>query len=155
MKPLAYGLLLGGLLLVCPAVAQSTYCPIIPMPKLPGGGGDQAIVKAIQQRITYPPRALRAGATSRVFISFTITPAGRVQQVFVVNSFRRDCALAVVSAVRRLPRFEPRPEQYGNVNYVVPITFNIAGIRPVVGPPSRREFDQAHEKAFLHRNPKP
>ncbi|RZK30496.1 MAG: TonB family protein [Hymenobacter sp.] len=148
------GLWLLGALCSGAAQAQSTYCPIWPMPELPGGGGSPAIVAAIQRRVTYPPQALRANATGRVFVSFVITPDGRVQEVFVVKAFRRDCGLAVVNAVQRLPRFTPRLRKYGNVRYVAPITFSIEGRKPI-GPPSRQEYAQAHSKVFRHLNPKP
>jgi protein TonB len=136
------------------AVAQVTYCPIYPMPELPGGGGMPAIVAAIQQRLAYPPQALRAQASGRVFVSFTVVPSGQVQEVVVVKAFRRDCGLAVVRAVRQLPRFKPRLARYGNVRYVAPITFRIEGSR-LISPPSRQEYGQAYRKLVGHLNSTP
>jgi len=133
------------------AAAQITYCPIYPMPELPGGGGLPAIVAAIQQRLLYPPQALRANASGRVFVSFTVAPGGQVQEIFVVKAFRRDCGLAVVRAVRRLPRFQPRLARYGNVRYMAPITFRIEGSKPI-GPPSRQEYQQMARRAAELRN---
>ena len=124
------------------------------MPELPGGGGSQAIVSAIQHRIAYPLRALRAGARGRVFVSFVVAPSGKVREVAVVKSFRPDCDSAVVAAVQQLPRFKARLARYGPVRYVVPITFRIEGSKPL-GPPSRQEYDQAHQKAFARRNSTP
>jgi protein TonB len=124
------------------------------MPELPGGGGMPAIVAAIQRRLAYPPQALRAQASGRVFVSFTVAPGGQVQEVFVVKAFRRDCGLAVVRAVRQLPHFKPRLARYGNVRYVAPITFRIEGSRPI-GAPSRREYGQAHRKLVRRLNSTP
>lgn len=132
----------------------SCLLPIEPMPELPGGGGMPAIVAAIQQHLAYPPQALRAQASGRVFVSFTVAPSGRVQEIFVVKTFRRDCGLAVVRAVRLLPRFKPRLARYGNVRYVAPITFRIEDSRPI-GPPSRQEYGQAHRKLVRHLNSTP
>lgn len=148
-------LLLGGLLVKGNLLLAQTdttkfvcYFPVEPMPELPG---KQPIVAAIQQRVIYPPQALRANASGRVFVTFTITPSGRVQDILVVKAFRRDCGLAVVNAVRKLPHFKPRLKKYGNVRYVAPITFRIEGSRPIASP-SRREYEQAHRKALVSRN---
>ena len=142
-----------------PLSAQNAPAQVIclfePMPELATGGGGRGVVLAIQRRLVYPPKALRAGATGRVFISFTITPSGRVQEISVLKSFRRDCGLAAVSAIRQLPRFKPRPKRDGNVRYVVPVTFNLIGVKPLISPPSRQEVKQAHRKAFQQRNPNP
>ena len=161
MKTLAmWLLLLSSFLINCPAIAQidttsfMCYLPIEPMPELLTGGGARGIVIAIQRRVIYPPQALRANATGRVFVSFTITPSGRVQNISVVKSFRRDCSLAVVNAVRQLPRFKPRLQKYGNVRYVAPITFTIVGNKPI-GPVSRQEYKHVARKTVLGRNPTP
>ena len=127
--------------------AQATYCPVEPMPELPGGGGSKAIVAAIQQRIAYPPKALQAGARGRVFIRFTITPSGQVREVVVIKPFRPDCDFAVVNAVRHLPRFKTRLKKYGNVRYLVPITFDIAGSKTALRPLRRTDYQQALLKA--------
>lgn len=152
--------LLSSLLINRSAIAQTDttsfvcYFPIEPMPELLTGGGARGIVTAIQRRVIYPPQALRANAIGRVFVSFTITPSGRVQNIIVVKSFRRDCGLAVVNAVRQLPRFKPRPKKYGSMRYVAPITFRIEGSRPI-GQPSFQEYGQVHRKLVRHLNSTP
>lgn len=137
------------------AIAQVTYCPIYPMPELPGGGGPQAIAAAISQRITYPTQALRAEAQGWVCVTFVVTPSGRVRRVAVVKPFRPDCDAAVVRAVRRLPRFKLRQARYGTVRYTAPVAFRIAGVRPELGPLPRSEFYEATRKAILGWNSTP
>jgi TonB family protein len=137
------------------AQAQATYCPVYPMPELAGGGGRQAIGRAIQHRIAYPPRALRAGARGRVFVSFVVAPSGRVREVAVVKSFRPDCDSAVVAAVQQLPCFKARLARYGPVRYVAPITFDIAGTQPRLGPPKHRKWVRAVRKTMPRRNSTP
>jgi TonB family protein len=132
----AWPLLLGGLFIECPAVAQTDttsftcYFPIEPMPELLTGGGAQGIVKAIQHRIIYPPVALRSNVEGRVFLSFIITPAGEVKEVRVVKSLWAPFDSAAVNAIRQLPCFKPRPEKYGKMRYTVPITFKKEHDRP-------------------------
>jgi len=138
-----------------PVMAQFTYCPVIPMPELPGGGGVQAIVAAIGQHITYPPQALQADAQGWVCVTFVVMPSGRVRGVAIVKPFRPDCDAVVERAVRRLPRFKPRLARYGPVRYTAPIAFRIAGAKPVLGPLSRSEFYEAARKAVLGRNSTP
>jgi TonB family protein len=149
MRPLASVLLLSALMVAISSAvrAQSVVCLIPPMPELPGGGGTQAIVAAIQRRITYPPQALRVGARGRVFVSFTIIPSGQVKDVFIIKSFRRDCSLAVLNAVRRLPRFQTRLREHGNVSYTVPVTFDIEGAKYPLRPVRRNDYPQALRKA--------
>jgi TonB family protein len=135
--------------------AQTTwYCPVEIMPELLTGGGGAAIAAAIQRQLIYPTEAKQAHITGRVFIRFTITPSGRVQNIFVVKSFRSDCGLAVVNAVWLLPRFKPRLKKYGDLRYVAPITFRIEGSRPI-GQPSFREYRQVHRKLVRHLNSTP
>lgn len=109
--------------------ADKVYTYVEQMPQLPGGGGSAAIVTLIQQHVTYPPRAERAHAEGRVFVSFTVPPSGLVEDVAVVKGFRPDCDSAVVRAVQQLPRFEPG-RQAGRpvpVRFTVPVTFRLQG----------------------------
>lgn len=117
MKSLAFGLLLGSLLVYNSysafAQADTTIVidkiidPVEIMPQLLSGGGAAAIVAAVQQRFIYPLEAVRAHAEGRVFVSFIITTAGLVKDAHVVKGFRPDCDSAALEAVQRLPRFKP------------------------------------------------
>lgn len=111
--------------------AEKVYTYVEQMPQLPGGGGQAAIVTAIQQHVSYPPRALRAHAEGRVFVSFTVAASGLVEEVGVVKGLRPDCDSMVVAAVQQLPRFRPG-QQAGKavpVRFTVPVTFRL-------GPPA-------------------
>jgi TonB family protein len=154
MKALAmWLLLLGSFLINCPAIAQTDttsfvcYFPIEPMPELLTGGGTRGIVMAIQRRIIYPPVALQMEVEGRVFLAFTITPAGEIKQVTVVKSLWAPLDSAAVKAARQLPRFKPRSEKYGDMRYTVPVTFKIKYDRPKSG--QRRRLAK---KAIPNRN---
>ena len=63
-RTLPAAVFLTGVLLAQPAAAQSgsedkVYTYVEQMPQLPGGGGNAAIVAAIQERLVYPEQALR------------------------------------------------------------------------------------------------
>ncbi len=154
MKALTYWLLSGGLSLAYPAAAQADstriICLVEPALELRSGGGNQGIITAIQRRLIYPPQALRAGAEGRVFISFTVTPTGRVQRITVLKAFRQDCALAAVAAVRQLPLFKPRREEWGAVGFTVPITFKLARHRS-----PKKPHHATSQELTTHRNPNP
>jgi len=124
MKHHVFKLLFVGALVVGShwAWAQEGMWPAVPA--LLGGGGPHEIVLAIHRRLVYPPEARMACFTGRVFVSFHITPAGRVQRVKVVKSLWPPFDSAAVRAVRQL-RFRPRPPQAGEVPYVVPINYQI------------------------------
>jgi TonB family protein len=155
MKLLFYRLgLLGSLCTAYPATAQNDpariVCLVEPGLELRRGGGSQGIVAAIQQRLVYPPQAVRAGAEGRVFVSFVVTPAGHVRHVVVVRTFRQDCARAAVAAVCQLPLFKPRRQAWGATSFTVPITFRLAP-----GLPARHSHSPASHKLPRHRNPNP
>ncbi|WP_214606968.1 energy transducer TonB [Hymenobacter arizonensis] len=103
------------------------YTVVGRMPQLPGGGGEKAILQAIQQRLVYPPRALQAQVEGRVYVNFIVTATGRVDKIEVVKSLVADCDSAVVQAVKRLPRFTPGREEGKAVwvQYTLPVTFRI------------------------------
>ena len=57
-------------------VENKVYTYVEQMPQLPGGGGNGAIVNAIQKAVKYPPLALRNQVEGRIFVSFTVNPQG-------------------------------------------------------------------------------
>ena len=130
MKHLTYWIILSvSLLIDYPTAAQTDQnrivCIVEPALELRSGGGNQGIIAAIQRRLIYPPQALRVGAEGKVFVSFTVTPAGHVQHITVLKAFRQDCALAASAAVRQLPLFKPRRKEWGANSFTVPITFKM------------------------------
>lgn len=124
MKQPAFKLLLIGALAGGGhrAWAQEGVWPAVP--PLLGGGGPSEIVLAIHRRLVYPPEARRVCLTGRVFVAFAITPPGGVRRVRVAKSLWPPFDSAAVRAVRQL-RFQPRPPQASEVQYVVPINYQI------------------------------
>ena len=99
------------------------------MPQLPGGGGNRAIVAAIQSRTKYPASALRQGIEGRVWVEFIVGKNGAVRNARISKGIGGGCDEAVLEAVRNLPRFIPGT-QSGKpvaVSFTVPITFRMEG----------------------------
>jgi protein TonB len=119
---------------VLPAAAQSSPfsslstgkpANVEKMPQLPGGGGTDAILQAVQQQFVYPPAALRDKVEGRMFVKVTVGASGLVQRAEIVRGLRADCDSAVLRAVRQLPRFEPANrggQQPVAATFTLPIT---------------------------------
>ncbi|MCC3155009.1 energy transducer TonB [Hymenobacter sp. BT770] len=108
-------------------VENKVYTYVEQMPQLPGGGGNAAIVSAIQKATKYPPLALRNQVEGRIFVSFTVNAQGDVSDVKVVKGLGSGLDEETVRAVKTLPKFIPG-KQNGravSVSFTVPITFKI------------------------------
>ena len=106
---------------------HKVYTYVEQMPQLPGGGGPEAIVSAIQRHVTYPSRALLAQVEGRIFVNFVVNPDGRVEKIKILKGLVSDCDSVVVQAVKQLPRFSPGrlKGQAVWVQFTVPVTFRI------------------------------
>jgi TonB family protein len=96
------------------------------MPKLPGDGGQRAIVEAIQRKLVYPEaKAGEALPDGRVFANFVVDTDGTVQDATIVKSLSVVFDNAVLAAIRQLPRFEPgrQNDKAVAVSFTVPVEF--------------------------------
>ncbi|WP_223847271.1 energy transducer TonB [Hymenobacter montanus] len=108
-------------------VENKVYTYVEQMPQLPGGGGNAAIVAAIQKATKYPALALRNQVEGRIFVSFTVDAQGDVSDVKVVKGLGSGLDEETIRAVKTLPKFIPG-KQNGrsvSVSFTVPITFKI------------------------------
>jgi TonB family protein len=117
---------------VVSAQAQNTPAALgsstLQLPHMIGGGGDAAIVRAIQLGVRYPQQALRDEAQGQSLVSFAVAPNGQVCLVKMEYSIRPDLDTAVVQAVRLLPQMQPALQHGKPVACLMraPITFAIA-----------------------------
>ena len=103
------------------------YTFVEQMPELPTGGGQLAIVAAIQKAVRYPSMALRNQVEGRVYVSFTVDPRGEVTDVKIVKGLGSGIDEETIRAIKTLPRFIPG-KQNGrevSVSFTVPITYKI------------------------------
>ena len=108
-----------------PPPPPAVYAFVEKYPELPGGGGQPAIVQAIQNNLQYPKVAPNERRTGRAFVSFIVTDQGEVQAVNVVKGLGAAYDAAVVAAIRKLPRFVPGRQdgKAVNVSFTVPVQF--------------------------------
>ncbi|MBF9223886.1 TonB family protein [Hymenobacter ruricola] len=110
---------------VAPPPPQMVYETVDQMPALPGGGGSEAIVGAIQQHLDYPAVAPRDRKSGTSFVTFVVSDQGEVQAVKVLKSLGPAYDAAVIAAIQRLPVFVPgrKEGKAVAVSFTVPIQF--------------------------------
>ncbi len=90
------------------------------MPELIGG------LQAIQAKIRYPERALRAGIEGRVYVQFIVSERGDVENPHVIRGIGGGCdeeAMRVVSEAKFVPGMQRgRPVR---VQFYLPVVFRI------------------------------
>jgi len=105
---------------------HKVYTFVEQMPQLSGGGGMQALMQAVQSKISYPKAAPGEVLPSgRVFASFVVDTDGTVQDAKIVKGLSPAFDAAVLAAVQQLPRFEPGKQngQPVAVAYTLPVEF--------------------------------
>ncbi|MBF9223500.1 TonB family protein [Hymenobacter ruricola] len=77
------------------------------LPALPGGGGNLALVKAVQKQVQLPAEVREGHVEGRVFVRVVIGVSGVPRQAKVIQSLSPACDAAALAAVKRLPRLVP------------------------------------------------
>lgn len=114
----------GTTALVESATLGQVYTYAEQMPVLPDAGGNEAISRAISQRLALP-RDLRE---STVYIRFVVDKKGAVAEPMIIKGADTDADAAVLAAVRKLPRFIPGKQHNQPVN--VQLTMRVAVVQP-------------------------
>lgn len=100
------------------------------MPEFPGG--EKALKKYIADHTEYPAVAKENGIQGKVFVSFTITKEGTVQDAKVVRGVDLSLDNEALRIVKTLPNFKPGKQrgQAVDVKYTVPVNFEL-GVQPL------------------------
>ncbi|UOQ98062.1 energy transducer TonB [Hymenobacter sp. 5317J-9] len=77
------------------------------MPALPTGGGNLALVKAVQKQVQLPAEVREGRVEGRVFVRVVVGVSGVARQAAVVQSLSPACDAAALVAVHRMPRLVP------------------------------------------------
>jgi TonB family protein len=77
------------------------------LPTLPAGGGNVALIKAIQQQVQLPAEVREGRVEGRVFVRVVVGVSGVGRKAAVVQSLSPACDAAALAAVRRMPRLLP------------------------------------------------
>lgn len=110
------------------------YTYVEEMPHLPGTVGLEPVAQAIHRRLIVPPRTQEG----RVFVQLTVSETGALEDVRLLRGVNAAVDAAVLTAVRRLPRFEPGRQNRRPVK--VSLTVPITVLRRYPGKPYPREF---------------
>jgi TonB family protein len=108
--------LLVGLLLVVaarPATAQyysdttQLFNYADQMPTLPNGGGNLALLKAVQQQVKLPAEVREGRVEGRVYVRVVVGVSGVGRQAVVTQRLSPACDAAALAAVAKMPRLQP------------------------------------------------
>ncbi|MBD0259457.1 MAG: energy transducer TonB [Cytophagales bacterium] len=105
------------------AVTFECFYPVETMPEFPGGR--ERLASFLAATLRMPREAKRKKVTGTVFVSFTITPAGAVQEAKVLKGIGHGCDEEALRVVKMMPNWKPG-EQSGipiPVRYSLPIRF--------------------------------
>ncbi|GAA4044611.1 hypothetical protein GCM10022409_33340 [Hymenobacter glaciei] len=124
---------LGGAQAQSTAPEGPTTAYSFKLPELPEGGGQHALVRAIQLRVKYPMRSLRYGLQGEGEVSFVVTPTGQVTHIKIKRSINEDLDGAIVAAVRKLPLLQPATQFGKPVACILtaPVTFALDSQLPL------------------------
>ncbi|WP_216690447.1 energy transducer TonB [Hymenobacter siberiensis] len=77
------------------------------VPTLPDGGGNLALVKAVQKQLQLPLEVREGRTEGRVFVRVVVGVSGVGRKAAVVQSLSPACDAAALAAVKRMPRLLP------------------------------------------------
>lgn len=95
------------------------------MPQFPGG--EAALFKYLQEKVVYPPQAIKDSIQGRVVVQFLIDQSGNVGEIKVARSVHELLDAEAVRVVKTLPRFAPGRQGGKAIPmwYTLPVTFKL------------------------------
>ena len=96
-------------------------CP----PQFPGG--EAALINFLNANIKYPPKAAQDKIEGKVIVQFMVKKTGKIDDVKVLRSVRKDLDNEAVRVVKMMPDFIPA-KQNGEVTdmlYTIPVSFKL------------------------------
>jgi len=94
-------------------------------PQFPGG--EEALMKYIQENIHYPTIAFKNGVQGKVICHFVVNRNGEISQIEVLRSLDSSCDKESVRVIKTLPRFVPAKQKGVSVSvwYTIPVIFKL------------------------------
>ena len=85
------------------------------------------MIQWIGQRVKYPEQAKKEGITGRVFVSFTVDKAGKVNDIAVTKSAHPLLDAEAVRVIGEMPDWKPGSQKGKKVDVkmTVPVQFNL------------------------------
>ena len=117
-------LLLAMLAWMCVSAQDKVIDETCP-PQFPGG--DAALINFLNANIVYPQQAAQDKVEGKVVVQFTVKKTGKIDNVKVLRSVRKDLDDEAVRVVKMMPDFIPA-KQDGEVTdmpYTIPVSFKL------------------------------
>jgi protein TonB len=95
------------------------------MPEFPGG--QEAMIKFLSKHLRFPHSAVSQNLSGVVYVSFVISPEGKVTKIEVLKGINADCDAEAIRVVGKMPKWKPG-HQSGRtvaVRYNLPIRFSV------------------------------
>jgi protein TonB len=95
------------------------------MPQFPGG--DDSLNAFVRRNAKFPEKAFKDGISGKVWFTFVIDTQGRLKNVKVLSSLRKDCDMEGLRVISLMPNWIPgmRDGKKVEVNYNFPMEFVI------------------------------
>ena len=96
-------------------------CP----PQFPGG--DAALISFLNENIKYPPKAVQDKVEGKVIVQFMVKKTGKIDDVKVLRSVRKDLDDEAVRVVKMMPDFIPAKQngEVADMPYTIPVSFKL------------------------------
>ena len=96
-------------------------CP----PQFPGG--DAALISFLNENIKYPPKAAQDKVEGKVIVQFVVKKTGKIDNVKVLRSVRKDLDDEAVRVVKMMPDFIPAKQsgEVADMPYTIPVSFKL------------------------------
>jgi protein TonB len=109
-----------------PIVENKIFQVVEQMPEFPGG--EEALMKFIQNNINYPDMERENDIQGRVVVGFVVNEDGSLSDISVKKGVSSGIDKEAVRVVKKLPNFKPGKQQGKavRVSYVLPIMFKLA-----------------------------
>ena len=106
-------------------VANKVFDVVEQMPSFPGG--NEALMKFLQENVKYPVVAQENGVQGRVVVSFVVEKDGSITDVKVVRSVDPSLDKEAARVVKSMPRWIPGKQNGAavRVKYNVPVSFRL------------------------------
>ncbi len=109
-----------------PIVEDKIFTVVEQMPQYPGG--EEAMMKFIQQNIQYPDMERENDIQGRVVVGFVVLEDGTLSDITIKKGVSSGIDREAIRVVKKLPKFTPGKQQGKavKVSFVLPIMFKLA-----------------------------
>ncbi|NOX47631.1 MAG: energy transducer TonB, partial [Chlorobi bacterium] len=104
---------------------EAVFAIVETMPRFPGG--ETGLRKYLQQNLSYPAKARKAGIEGKIYVSFVVNSAGKATDVKIVKGIGEACDEQALRAINDMPFWKPATQQGRpvSVRFVVPVYFKL------------------------------